>query len=277
MILDRDLAVLYNVSTKRLNEQVKRNSERFPDSFKFQLTEQEKNEVVAKCDHLVNLKFSTILPYAFTEQGVAMISTVLKSEIAVNVSIRIMTTFVEMRRQRDQFSLFDARISSLEKKQLVSEEQFERVFNFLENTDTLPKQGIFFDGQIFDAYTLVADIIRSAKQSIILIDNYIDDTVLTLLTKREKTVSVVIYTQKISKQLELDLIKHNQQYPPIQVVSFQHIHDRFMVIDQSELYHIGASLKDLGKKWVAFSKMNTFLETVLITLKNDLQRVKRVS
>ena len=120
VILDRDLAVLYNVSTKRLNEQVKRNSERFPDSFKFQLTEQEKNEVVAKCDHLVSLKFSTILPYAFTEQGVAMISTVLKSEIAVNVSIRIMTTFVEMRRQRDQFSLFDARISSLEKMNRLS-------------------------------------------------------------------------------------------------------------------------------------------------------------
>jgi hypothetical protein len=134
-------------------------------------------------------------------------------------------------------------------------------------TNELPNQGIFFEGQIFDAYVFVADIIKKAKIDIILIDNYVDETVLTLLAKRPKNVNATIYTKTISKQLQLDVEKHNSQYPPVALKTFAYSHDRFLIIDQKELYHLGASLKDLGKKWFAFSKMDSLTADVLAKLK----------
>ena len=257
VMIDRDLAELYSVQTKRINEQMKRNLNRFPGHFCFQLSVNELNELVAICDRFINLKHSTSLPYAFTEQGVAMLSAVLKSEIAVNISIQIIDTFVEMRKIISENSLIDQRINKLERKQLDSEIKFEEIFKALENKNLKPDKGIFFDGEIFDAYTFVSEIIRKADKSIILIDNFIDDSVLTLFSKKRENVKITIYTKDISKQLQLDIVKFNAQYPTVEAKILKESHDRFLIIDETELYHIGASLKDLGKKWFAFSKMDS--------------------
>jgi phage regulator Rha-like protein len=197
------------------------------------------------------------LPYAFTEQGVSMLSAVLRSETAVKVSIQIIHAFVEMRRFLQANASIFARMDSMEKRQFALEsktmENFEKVFQALEAAEP-PKQGIFYNGQVHDAHAFVSELIRTAKKSLVLIDNYIDDSVLTLLTKRKKGVTASIYTQSISKQLTLDLDKHNAQYPPIEIHTFKDAHDRFLILDERDIYHIGASLKDLGKKWFAFSK-----------------------
>ena len=257
VMIDRDLAELYQVENKRLNEQVKRNSSRFPETFRLQLTDSEKKELVANCDRFEGLKHSSVNPYAFTEQGVSMLSAVLRSETAIQVSIRIINAFVEMRKFLvANASLFE-RLETVEKRQLSFEiktdESFEKVFKALESQEEL-RQGIFYNGQVFDAYTFAADLIRSAKKYLVLIDNYIDDSVLTLFSKRKKGVKAKLFTKTISKQLKLDLQKHNEQYPEIEVKTFAEAHDRFLILDESTVYHIGASLKDLGKKWFAFSK-----------------------
>jgi len=148
------------------------------------------------------------------------------------------------------------RLDVVEKKQLEHDKKFDRIFDAIQSKGIKPEKGIFFDGQVFDAYKFVSDIIRIAGKSIILIDNYVDDSVLTLFSKRNKDVEVIMFTKEISKKLSLDLAKHNSQYPPIQVKEFKHSHDRFRIIDHKEVYHIGASLKDLGKKWFAFSKFD---------------------
>jgi ORF6N domain len=256
VMIDRDLAEMYSVDTKRLNEQVKRNEARFPERFRFPLNETERNELVANCDRFKNLKHSTVMPFAFTEQGVAMISTVLKSETAIYVSIQIMDAFVEMRKQIIGSAGLFQRLDKLESHKIDTDQKFEQIFKALESKDLPPEKGIFFDGQVYDAYTLAADIIKTAKISIILIDNYIDETVLTLLSKRNAEATATIYTQKINQQLALDLEKHKQQYPEITVKIIAKSHDRFIIIDNQQLYHLGASLKDLGKKWFAFSKMD---------------------
>lgn len=254
-MLDRDLSELYQVPTKRLNEQVKRNIERFPEQFRFQLTQDEKSELVANCDRFVNLKHSTSLPSAFTEQGVAMLSAVLRSETAVQVSIQIMEAFVAMRRFIATNAEVFQRLDRVERKQLEVDKKFEQIFDAIESKEVRARQGIFFDGQVFDAYSFVSDLIRSAGKSIVLIDNYIDDTVLTLFSKRRKGVLLTIVTKTVSKRLKLDIKKFNEQYPPVTVMEFGNSHDRFLIIDYSLVYHFGASLKDLGKKWFAFSKM----------------------
>jgi len=187
VMIDRDLAQLYGVLTSRLNEQVKRNIARFPESFRFQLTENERDEVIAKCDNIQSLKFNPSLP---------------------------------------------------------------------------PTQGIFFDGQIFDAYTFVCDLVRAAKRRIVLFDNYVDDIVLTVLDKRQSDVMVRILTKTISQQLQLDINRHNAQYPPLAAETFANAHNRFLCIDDA-VYHLGASLKDLGKKWFAFSKMKIATDDLL--------------
>ena len=260
VMVDRDLADIYQVENKRLNEQVKRNLSRFPEAFRFQLTDAEKEQLVANCDRFDSMKHASSNPYVFTEQGVSMLSAVLRSETAIKVSIQIINAFVEMRHFLQSNADLFARIDSVEKRQLQfeskTEAHFEKVFEALEAAEP-PKQGIFYDGQVHDAHTFVSDLIRKARKSLILIDNYVDDTVLTLLAKRKKTVSVTIYTKKLSKQLALDLQKHNQQYSPITVETFADAHDRFFIIDERDIYHIGASLKDLGKKWFAFSKFET--------------------
>ena len=257
VMLDSDLDSLYQVETKNLNKAVKRNIERFPVSFCFQLTEEE----------VENLRFQIgtsslsyggrrYLPYVFTEQGVAMASAILRSDIAVKVSVEIMEAFVEMRKMLISNASLFHRLDNIELKQLQADQKFEEIFKALESDKLHAEKGIFYNGQVFDAYTFVSDIIRSAKSSITLLDNYVDDTVLTLLGKRNTNVTATIYTKSISNQLRLDLQRYNSQYPSIEVEIFSDAHDRFLIIDSTELYHIGASLKDLGKKWFAFSRMD---------------------
>ena len=259
VMIDRDLASLYDVETRILNQAVKRNSERFPEEYCFQLNDEEFSNwishIVMSNEDRMGLRRH---PYVFTEQGVAMLSGVLRSDIAIKVSIQIMNAFVSMRRFISKNAEIFIRLDTVERKQLESQiktdKNFERVFEAIEDKGFVKKQGIFFDGQIFDAYVFVSDLIRSAKESIVLIDNFIDDSVLTLFCKRNDNVSVVIYTKNLTKQLRLDLEKHNSQYPIVMIREFNRAHDRFMIIDDKEVYHIGASLKDLGKKWFAFSK-----------------------
>lgn len=261
VMLDRDLAELYGVETKVLNQAVKRNESRFPDDFRFQLTMQEKDELVTNCDQLNNLKHSSVNPYAFTEQGISMLSAVLKSEIAVNISVKIIRVFVEMRKFISTNTLLFSKIEALEKRQfsyeIRTDEKIDTILNAIEFKDTKPKQGIFYDGQVFDAFVFVSDLIKSAKSSIVLVDNYVDESVLMILSKRASTCKATIYTKTITKALTLDLQKHNAQYPPIVIKEFKDAHDRFLILDEKEIYHIGASLKDLGKKWFAFSKFES--------------------
>jgi phage regulator Rha-like protein len=269
VMVDTDLAELYQVETKVLNQAVKRNIERFPDAFRFQLNDNELNELVTNCDRFEKLKHSSSNPYVFTEQGVSMLSAVLRSKVAIQVSIQIIQSFVEMRKFISTNASIFQRLDKVEQKLIQSDENFNKIFNALEDKSIKPNQDIFFKGQIFDAYTFVSDLVRTAKKSIILIDNYIDDTVLTHFAKREKDVSFTILTKNISKQLSLDVKKHNEQYPSVDVKVFKDAHDRFLIIDEKEIYHFGASLKDLGKKWFAFSKMDISSVKVLDKLKEE--------
>jgi len=360
VMLDSDLALLYGVKTKRINEAVKRNINRFPEWFMFQLTytewenlrsqivtssekdnqqenalrfqigtlesksnsslrsqnvtleeiniEQKKDsmsQIVSlneiknteaenlrsqfatssnKIDKASRFQFGTLndnkdlkeeilrsqittlenqkgkhrkfLPFAFTEQGVAMLSAVLKSETAVKVSIQIMAAFVALRKLHYQSAGLYQRLEIVEKKQIEADNHFNTIFSALEKRDAIPAQGIFFNGQIFDAYKFVADIIKSATSSIILIDNYIDETTLALLSKRNPEVKAIIYIEQINRSQFIDLQKLNAQYETIEIRKLKHNHDRFLIINQKEMYHFGASLKDLGKKIFGFSKMD---------------------
>lgn len=276
VMFDYHLATIYEVATKRLNEQVKRNKKRFPDSFMFQLSQNEWDNLQSQfattpVSENLQSQFATAkrrtLPYVFTEQGVSMLSAVLNSDQAIQVSIQIMQAFVNMRKfLLNNASVFQ-RLDTIELKQLKTDEKLEQVFKALDAGQPKPDKGIFFEGQVFDAYVFVADIVKKAKTDIILIDNYVDETVLTLLAKRQKKVSATIYTRQISRQLQLDIAKHNSQYPAIVIHLFASSHDRFIIIDNNELYHLGASLKDLGKKWFAFSKMDSLTQDVLAKLK----------
>ncbi|MEO8254927.1 MAG: ORF6N domain-containing protein [Flavobacterium sp.] len=267
VMLDSDLATLYQVETKNLNKAVKRNIERFPVSFCFQLTEEDvKNLRFQFGTSSLSYGGRRYLPYVFTEQGVAMASAILRSDIAIQVSVEIMEAFVEMRRMLISNASLFHRLDKMELKQLQADQKFEEIFKALESDKLQSEKGIFYDGQVFDAYAFISDIIRSAKSSIILLDNYVDDTVLTLLGKRNNNVSATIYTKTISSQLRLDLQRYNSQYSPIVIEIFFDAHDRFLIIDGSKLYHIGASLKDLGKKWFAFSRMDIEVGRMLQTL-----------
>lgn len=269
VMIDTDLASFYEIDLKRLNEQVRRNINRFPDTFMFQLTNDEYNYLRSQFATLETGRGThrKYLPFVFTEQGVAMVSGVLRSDAAVAVSIHIITAFVSMRKFISKNAELFIRLDSVEQKQLEfkleTDKNFEKVFTALEDKTFEKKQGIFFDGQIFDAYTFISELIRSAQKSIILIDNYLDDSVLTLFSKRNTNVKVILYTKEISKQLYLDVAKYNSQYEPIEIPEFKQSHDRFMIIDGKEVYHIGASLKDLGKKWFAFSKFDKDALTIL--------------
>jgi len=278
VMIDSDLAVLYEVELRALNQAVKRNSERFPKEFMFQLTEDESHSLNVSKDDLNignSLRFQSgtlknepkagsldrrgqhrkYLPYVFTEQGIAMLSAVLRSETAIKASIQIMNAFVAMRRFIATNAQIFHRLDKVERKQLEADDNFKKIFNAIEAKEIVPKQGIFFNGQIFDAYKFVSDLFRTARKSIVIIDNYIDDTVLTHLAKRNQNVVVTILTKSISKHLMLDVKKFNEQYPAIEIREFNNAHDRFILIDENTVYHFGASLKDLGKKWFAFSKM----------------------
>ncbi len=264
VMVDYHLAELYEVETKRINEQVKRNNKRFPIGFMYQLTASEWKQLQSQIattennsglqSQIATAKRRT-LPYVFTEQGVAMLSAVLNSDLAIIVSIQIMDAFVNMRKVIMENSLLSNRLGKMELKQLETDQKFEQIFKALEG-NSLPTQGVFFDGQVFDAYELASKIIRSAKQSIILIDNYIDESTLTHLAKKKKGVTAMLLSKSSSKQLVLDVQKAKEQYGHFTLQTFTQSHDRFLIIDQQDVYHLGASLKDLGKKWFAFSKMD---------------------
>ena len=263
VMLDRDIALLYGVETRRLNEQVKRNLERFPKDFMFQLNQEEfnnwKSQFATSNSILMGARKR---PYAFTENGIAMLSSVLRSPTAIEANIRIMRAFTSMRHFLASNAQIFQRLSNIEYHQVETDKRIDEVFKRID-AQTPPQQGIFFDGQVFDAYRFVADLIRKAKKSIVLIDNYVDDSVLSILDKRKDKVSATIYTSKISSQLKLDINKHNSQYPLIDVKQFNKAHDRFLLID-NEVYHIGASIKDLGKKWFAFTLMHDIKKEDLI-------------
>ena len=268
VMLDEDLAKLYNVETKVFNQAVKRNIERFPDNFRFLLTQ---NEYESLRSQFVTLetargKHRKYLPYAFTEQGVSMLSAVLKSDTAIQTSIQIINSFVKMRRFLfDNASVFQ-RFTQIEQKLLTHDENFDKLFEALENKSLKPKQGIFYDGEIFDAYIFINDLIKNTKDEIILIDNYIDENVFILFSKYPN-IKIKIYTQSITKQLKLDFEKYQKQYQNIELFEFKNSHDRFLIIDKEEIFHIGASLKDLAKKWFAFSKINLEIAELLKKLK----------
>ncbi len=253
VMIDRDLAMLYGVETRVLNQAVKRNSNRFPDDFLFRLTKEEciKSQIVTLNKGRGNhLKY---LPYAFMEQGIAMLSGVLRSPTAIEVNIRIMRAFTAMRHFLANNAQIFQRLSNIEYHQIETDKRIDETFKRL-NANTQPQQGIFYHGQVFDAYCFASDLIRKAQKSIILFDNYVDDTVLSLLDKRNNGVSATIYTRQISKQLQLDIDRHNAQYPTINVRVFNKAHDQFLLIDK-EVYRIGASIKDLGKKRFGFTLM----------------------
>ena len=276
VLVDADLAALYGVTTKALNQAVQRNIERFPKDFKFQLNQEEKDELVTNCDRFKRLKHSSTLPQAFTEQGVAMLSAVLRSETAIKTSISIMNAFVAMRQFIQTNNTLMQRMSSLELQQMAlakdTQTQFEKVFSELaEKNNVEPTQGVFFDGQIFDAYRFVSDLLRQATHSVVLIDNYVDDRVLDQLNKRNAGTTATILCKKISRSLQNDLDRHNAQYPPIRVIEFSLSHDRFLILDESQVYHLGASLKDLGNKGFAFSRLDASALKVMDRIKDLLE------
>lgn len=268
VMLDGDLANLYEVETKQINRAVRRNKERFPDDFCFQLNDKEFTDLRYHFG-TANISWNKkrYYPYAFTEHGVTALSGVLKSRKAVEINIKIIKAFVAMRHFLIQNANVFFKFQQIDQKLLEHDTRLDKVFKAIEEKHITPKQGIFFDGQVFDAYIFASDLIKSAEKSIILVDNYIDDTVLRLLSKKKQEVKVNIYTATISEQLELDKDKFNRQYGKLEIKKFMLSHDRFLIIDSKRVYHIGASLKDLGKRWFAFSRFNTGAIDMLARLK----------
>lgn len=267
VLIDQDIARLYGVTTKRLNQQAKRNIERFPGSFRFELTKEEVIEVVANCDHLQSLKFRPTLPYAFTEQGIGQLSTVVHSKIAIKRSIMIMNAFVAMRRFMAQNAGMLMRIAHLERHQIETDEKIDKILDRMDKQSPklLPEQ-IFATGCVWDAWTYVSDLVRSAKQRIVLIDNFVDDRVLSLLDKRADGVVAVIHSRYYEPFL-VDLKKHNAQYREIAFVQLpQKNHDRFLIVDD-DVYLLGASVKDMGAGMCAVTKMQVSPELILGLLK----------
>ena len=254
VMIDRDLAYLYNVETKALNQAVKRNINRFPESFRFQISDDEKDELVTNCDRFKTLKHSSLNPYAYTEQGIAMLSAVLRSDVAVEVSVKIMNSFVEMRKfllsNREMF----ARLYRVELKQLETDKKLEEVFDYIATTKEV-KQKIFFNGQIYDAFSLMVEIVEKAEKELILIDNYVDVNTLNILSKKKDGVNVLIVTSGNGNLTDKDVAKFNSQYPKLTVKISKDFHDRFFIIDRNEVYHIGASIKDAGKKSFGITKL----------------------
>lgn len=261
VMLDSDVAMLYHYETKNVNKAMKRNVDRFPEDFCFQLTQKELKEMWFQngtTSEKVNMKYRSekYLPYVYTEQGIAMLAGILKSEIAVQVSINIMRAFIEMRKFISNNEKIFERLTTVEYKIQKLDNKFNEVFNELQkDKEEEFKQKIFFNGQIYDAYSLIIDIIKRAKDKILIIDNYIDDSILRMLQKKNKDVEVIIFTSQNYNLTKLDIQKFNKQYQTLKVVKTDKFHDRFIVIDNKELYHCGASLKDLGKKCFAISKI----------------------
>ena len=254
VMLDRDLAELYGVETKRINEAVKNNKDKFMDDFYFELNDFEFEFLRSKISTTSFIKTRTN-PKVFTEQGIYMLATILKSKVASQVTINLIKTFANMRKLISQNIALFERFERIENRLTIHDKNFNLLFKALEDKNNIPVQNIFFDGQIYDAYSFVNDLIKLANSEIVLIDNYIDDTVFTLFSKYPN-INFIIYTNNISKQLKLDFEKYSKQYKNIALKTFKSSHDRFLIIDKKDIYHLGTSLKDLGKKWFAFSKMS---------------------
>ena len=288
VMLDSDVAMLYHYQTKRINETVNRNKERFPENFCFQLTEEEVKNL-KKQSTILNLgqenNWSQIatssknenskhrgrkyIPYVFTEQGIAMLSGLLKNNIAVQVSINIMNAFVEMRKFLMLNGQVFERLTNMEYKLLDHDKKFDIIFNQLQHEESI-KQRIFFQGQIYDAYSLIVDIIKKANKKILIIDNYVDDSILKMLTKKKNNVEVVILTSNKSNIQDIDIQKFNKEYPILKIAKTNKFHDRFIVLDSEEMYHLGASIKDVGKKCFGINKIEDMeiIEKILKAHKN---------
>ena len=258
IMLDRDLAELYQVETRVLKQAVKRNMERFPKDFMFELTENEIDFMVSQSVIPSRQYLGGSKPFVFTEEGVSMLSSVLKSKIAIEVNIAIFRAFAKMRKLLLSNASIFQRLDNIEYKLLKYDNNFNKVFEAIEDKNIKPIQGIFHDGQIYDAYSFVNDLLKSAKNEVVLVDNYIDDTVLTLFSKYS-SINFTITTKPIQKQLKLDIEKYNSQYNNLEVKISNKYHDRFLIIDNKEAYHLGASLKDLGKKVFGFNKIDVVL------------------
>ena len=259
VMLDSDVAMLYQYTTKNINKAVKRNIDRFPEDFCFQLTENEFQNLrfqIGTLNKKVNNGEVTrkYLPYVFTEQGISMLSGVLKNEIAAKVSVSIVRAFVEMRRFLNVNGQLFERITNIEYKLLEHDKKFNEVFNQLQQEENI-KQKIFFEGQIYDAYSLIIDIIKKADRKILIIDNYIDDNILKMLAKKKKNVEVTMVTSDKSNIEKIDIQKFNKEYPILKLAKTNKFHDRFIVIDNDEMYHLGASIKDLGKKCFGINRI----------------------
>lgn len=268
VILDRDIAGLYQIETRVLKQSVNRNKKRFPNDFMFILTDEEINLLVSQSVIPSKKYFGGAYPYAFTEQGVSMLASVLNNDKAIKVSIQIMRAFVMMRRFLSANAQIFQRLDKTELKLLDHDKKINQLFNKFKTEE--PQQGIFFEGQTFDAYKFVNDLIKKANKEIILIDNFVDYSTLAFFAKRKKGVKVTIYTKRISEVLRHDLKRFNSQYEEIKIRELSLSHDRFIIID-NQLYQIGASLKDLGKKWFAFTKMEFGLNELLEKLKENDQ------
>ncbi len=259
VMMDSDLAMLYQVETKAFNQAVSRNIERFPENFRFQLTKEEFDALRSQIATSNGRGGRRYRPYMFTEQGIAMLSGVLRSNVAIQVSIRIMNTFVEMRRFIANNSLLFEKVSDIELKQLEyqksTDEKFDKVFKYIED-HAEAEQKIFFDGQIYDAFSLITSIIRKAQKEIILIDGYVDTDTLNILAKKNTGVDVKIYTYASAQLTNRDTANFNAQYPTLTVKKTQVFHDRFIILDGKSAYHIGASVKDAGKKCFGISLIN---------------------
>ena len=255
VMIDSDLAMLYGVETKVFNQAVKRNEKRFPDHFRFRLTDEEYASLRSQSVTSKERGGRRYLPYAFTEQGVAMLSAVLRSDTAIDTSIRIMDAFVAMRHFLTENAVLFERLRDVETNQIIlqksTDERFEKVFRLLEGKIEKP-QRIFFAGQMFDAFSLLTDLVCRAEREIILIDGYVDVRTLNILAKKSEGVTVTIYTSG-NKLTQNDIDVFNAQYPQLVVRHTKAFHDRFLVLDKSTAYHIGASLKDAGKKCFAIN------------------------
>ncbi len=272
VMLDSDLAMLYQVETGNLNKAMKRNLKRFPEEFCFQLTKEEYSNLIFQIGSSSLEKDNSYehggrrkLPYVYTEQGIAMLSAVLRSDIAIKVSVRIMQIFVELRRYFAQGTFLIEKVNDLEINQIEeriwrkqheenTEKRFEEVFDYIaEHKES--NQKIFFDGQIYDAFSLLVDLVSRAEKKLILVDNYVDVETLNILAKKKTGVEVAIYTSKKTKLSKVDIENFNKQYPTMEVKYTEVFHDRFLILDDECAYHIGASIKDAGKKCFGINKI----------------------
>lgn len=268
VIMDADLAEFYQVKTIALNQAVKRNIGRFPERYRFQLNEDEKNELITNCDRFRNLKHSTHLPYAFTEQGVTQLSAVLRSDIAVEMSVRINDAFHAMRRFIMNNAAIFQRLEAVELKQLSTDNKINDILNRLDDGTLKQKLGIFFDGQMFDAYVLMETLFKRAKRRIVLIDDYVNADILQRMRVRPNltaTIDCYVQSRRQTQDMQFAFSTYNRQYPSehVQLHTFQRSHDRFLIIDD-EVYHFGASIKDLGKRWFGVNLITEYSADDLI-------------